>query len=61
MEDYGLGGKLRRVINSRKELIVETLTTNALKDMNHYASLQGELMALNLIEAEIQEFYKELK
>ena len=61
MDDYGLGGKLRRVINSRKELIVETLTTNALKDMNHYASLQGELMALNLIEAEIQEFYKELK
>ena len=61
MEDYGLGGKLRRVINSRKELIVETLTTNALKDMNHYASLQGELMALNLIEAEIQQFYKESK
>ena len=61
MEDYGLGSKLRRVIHARKELIVETLTTNALKDMNHYASLQGELMVLNLIEAEIQEFYKELK
>ena len=61
MDDYGLGATLRRVINSRKELIVETLTTNALKDMNHYASLQGELMALNLIEAEIQQFYKESK
>jgi|TARA_R100001129_G_scaffold44858_1_gene30711 hypothetical protein len=61
MDDYGLGVTLRRVINSRKELIVETLTTNALKDMNHYASLQGELMALNLIEAEIQQFYKESK
>jgi len=56
-----MGGKLKRVINARKDLIVETLTTNSLKDMQHYASLQGELVALNLIEEAIQEYYKELK
>ena len=61
MDDLGMGGKLKRVINARKDLIVETLTTNSLKDMQHDASLQGELVALNLIEEAIQEYYKELK
>ena len=61
MDDLGMGGKRKRVINARKDLIVETLTTNSLKDMQHYASLQGELVALNLIEEAIQEYYKELK
>ena len=31
-----------------------------LKDMEHYKSLQGELIALNLVEDTIRQFYKEI-
>jgi hypothetical protein len=32
-----------------------------LKDIEHYKSLQGELTALNLVESEISQYFKENK
>ena len=36
-----------------------TLLLGLLKDMEHYKSLQGELVALNLIESEISQHFKD--
>ena len=59
MNDIDLAGKIKRVIEDRRELIIGTLMDGLLKDMEHYKSLQGELVALNLIEREISQHFKD--
>ena len=54
-----LAGKIKRVIEDRRELIIGTFMDGLLKDMEHYKSLQGELVALNLIESEISQHFKD--
>jgi hypothetical protein len=59
MNDIDLAGKIKRVIEDRRELIIGTFMDGLLKDMEHYKSLQGELVALNLIESEISQHFKD--
>jgi|TARA_A100001037_G_scaffold303364_1_gene337166 hypothetical protein len=59
MDDIDLAGKIKRVIDDRRELIRGTLMDGLLKDIEHYKSLQGELVALNLIESEISQHFKD--
>jgi hypothetical protein len=59
MSDIDLAGKIKRVIEDRRELIIGTFMDGLLKDMEHYKSLQGELVALNLIESEISQHFKD--
>ena len=59
MDDIDLAGKIKRVIEDRRELIRGTLMDGLLKDIEHYKSLQGELVALNLIESEISQHFKD--
>jgi hypothetical protein len=60
-DDVDLASSLKRMIADRKSLIVETMCEGMLKDMEHYKSLQGELTALNLIQQEISEYFKDNK
>ena len=59
MNDIDLAGKIKRVIEDRRELIIGPFMDGLLKDMEHYKSLQGELVALNLIESEISQHFKD--
>jgi|TARA_R110001583_G_scaffold87199_1_gene227866 hypothetical protein len=59
MDDIDLAGKIKKVIEDRRELISGTLMDGLLKDIEHYKSLQGELLALNLIEGEISQHFKD--
>ena len=59
MDDIDLAGKIKKVIEDRRELIIGTFMDGLLKDMEHYKSLQGELVALNLIESEISQHFKD--
>ena len=61
MDDIDLADKLKRVIEARRSLIVTTMMDGLLKDIEHYKSLQGELTALNLVESEISQYFKENK
>ncbi len=61
MDDIDLADKLKRVIEDRRSLIVTTMMDGLLKDIEHYKSLQGELTALNLVESEISQYFKENK
>ena len=45
----------------RRSLIMTTMMDGLLKDIEHYKSLQGELTALNLVESEISQYFKENK
>ena len=46
MDDIDLAGKIKKVIEDRRELISGTLMDGLLKDIEHYKYLQGELSAL---------------
>ncbi len=61
MDDIDLADKLKRVIEDRRSLIMTTMMDGLLKDIEHYKSLQGELTALNLVESEISQYFKENK
>jgi hypothetical protein len=61
VDDIDLADKLKRVIEDRRSLIVTTMMDGLLKDIEHYKSLQGELTALNLVESEISQYFKENK
>ena len=50
-----------RVIEDRQGLIQTTMMDGMLKDIEHYRSLQGEITALNLIEQEISQYFKDNK
>lgn len=48
---------IKRKVKEREDQIAETLMSGALKDMEHYKYLQGELSALYYIETELQRFF----
>jgi hypothetical protein len=60
VDDIDLGSRLKRILGERRELISEVLMDGMLKDMDHYKSLQGELVIINLVEDTIRDFYKEI-
>ena len=61
MDDIDLADKIRRVIGERQELIQTTMMDGLLRDIEHYRSLQGELTALNLIQQEVSQYFKDNK
>lgn len=61
MDDINLADKIKRVIEDRRGLIQTTLMDGLLTDIEHYKSLQGELTALNLIEQEVSQYFKDNK
>mgnify|MGYP003109054474 CR=1 FL=1 len=61
MDDIDLADKIRRVIEERQELIKTTMMDGLLRDIEHYRSLQGELTALNLIQQEVSQYFKDNK
>tara|TARA_R100000935_G_scaffold6495_5_gene14142 strand:+ start:401 stop:583 length:183 start_codon:yes stop_codon:yes gene_type:complete len=50
---------IKRRLAERENQIAETLMSGALKDIEHYKYLQGELSALYYITNEIKDFNKE--
>ena len=60
MDDIALGSRLQRILSERRELIREVLMDGMLKDIEHYKSLQGELVIINLVEDTIREYYKDV-
>ena len=60
MDDIDLGSRLKRILSERRELICEVLMDGMLKDIEHYKSLQGELVIINLVEDTIREYYKDV-
>ena len=59
MDDIDLAHKIKRVIEDRRGMIKDTMMDGLLTSIEHYKSLQGELTALNLVEFEISEYFKE--
>jgi|TARA_A100001391_G_scaffold179013_2_gene143739 hypothetical protein len=60
VDDIDLGSRLKRILSERRELIREVLMDGMLKDIEHYKSLQGELVIINLVEDTIREYYKDI-
>tara|TARA_R110000787_G_scaffold144582_1_gene258385 strand:+ start:108 stop:290 length:183 start_codon:yes stop_codon:yes gene_type:complete len=58
MDEITFFDKLKKITETRKEQIQDTLMSGSLKDIEHYKYLQGELSALYYVENEIKEFYK---
>ena len=58
MDEIAFFDKLKKITETRKEQIQDTLMSGSLKDIEHYKYLQGELSALYYVENEIKEFYK---
>jgi len=54
MNEIYLAQAVFRLIKDRRELLLETLQFNNVKDMEHYRELMGELKSLGFIEAEIK-------
>lgn len=61
MEHFDLAGKLRQLIDARRDYIQNMLMSGNLKDMETYKYLQGELRALDLVEEEIINHMKEAR
>jgi hypothetical protein len=59
VDDIDLAHKIKRVIEDRRGMIKDTMMDGLLTSIEHYKSLQGELTALNLVESEISEYFKE--
>ena len=59
MDAIELANQLKRLINEQRSAIQETMMDGLLKDIEHYKSLQGQIHSLNLVEAEIANFFKE--
>ena len=60
MDDIDLGSRLKSILSERRELIREVLMDGMLKDIEHYKSLQGELVIINLVEDTIRQYYKDV-
>lgn len=60
MDEIDLLSKIKRLIENREEQIKDTLMSGALKDIEHYKYLQGELSALYYIANEISDIGKEI-
>ena len=60
MDEIDLLSKIKRLIENREEQIKDTLMSGALKDIEHYKYLQGELSALYYIANEISDIGKDI-
>jgi len=58
MDDIDLLDRVKKLIETREKQIQETLMSGALKDIEHYKYLQGELSALYYIANELSDIYK---
>ena len=61
MDDVDLAERLRRLIAEQKKQISDTMMDGLLKDVEHYRNLQGQIHALNLVELEIANYFKDNK
>jgi|TARA_Y100000114_G_C11528278_1_gene216768 hypothetical protein len=59
MDAIELANQLKRLIDEQRSAIQETMMDGLLKDIEHYKNLQGQIHSLNLVEAEIANFFKE--
>ena len=59
MDEITFFDKLKKITETRKEQIQDTLMSGGLKDMEHYRYLQGELSALYYMQTELKSFFKE--
>ena len=58
MDEITFFDKLKKITETRKEQIQDTLMSGSLKDIEHYKYLQGELSALYYMKAELQNLFK---
>tara|TARA_R110000803_G_scaffold50107_2_gene104099 strand:+ start:4050 stop:4232 length:183 start_codon:yes stop_codon:yes gene_type:complete len=59
MDEITLLDFIKRKVQEREKQIAETLMSGALKDIEHYKYLQGELSALYYVLNELKDFYQE--
>ena len=53
MDGFRIVQFVQKSIKDRKELILDTLENNGIKEMDHYRQCMGELDALNYISQEL--------
>ena len=61
MDDIDLADRIKRVVATEKKNISDTMMDGLLKDVEHYRNLQGQIHALNLVELEIANYFKDNK
>ena len=60
MDEIAVLDKIKKAISNREQQIQETLMSGALKDIEHYKYLQGELSALYYIANELSDMGKNI-
>ncbi len=61
MDDIDLADRIKRLVATEKKNISDTRMDGLLKDVEHYRNLQGQIHALNLVELEIANYFKDNK
>ena len=61
MDDIDLADRIKRLVATEKKNISDTMMDGLLKDVEHYRNLQGQIQALNLVELEIANYFKDNK
>jgi len=61
MDDIDLADRIKRFVATEKKNISDTMMDGLLKDVEHYRNLQGQIHALNLVELEIANYFKDNK
>ena len=61
MDDVDLADRIKRLVATEKKNISDTMMDGLLKDVEHYRNLQGQIHALNLVELEIANYFKDNK
>ena len=61
MDDIDLADRIKRLVATAKKNISDTMMDGLLKDVEHYRNLQGQIHALNLVELEIANYFKDNK
>ena len=61
MDDIDLADRIKRLVATERKSISDTMMDGLLKDVEHYRNLQGQIHALNLVELEIANYFKDNK
>ena len=61
MDDIDLADRIKRLVATEKKNISDTMMDGLLKDVEHYRNMQGQIHALNLVELEIANYFKDNK
>ena len=61
MDDIDLADRIKRLVATERKRISDTMMDGLLKDVEHYRNLQGQIHALNLVELEIANYFKDNK